>query len=66
MMGRQSSVTRWRVAALPPGDRSNFVARSFAKIYIQEMGSEKLDDFLQNASELAQCVILVPELILGL
>lgn len=38
---------------------------SFAKRYIQEMGSEKLDDFLQNASELALCVILVPELILG-
>ena len=39
---------------------------SFTKRYIQEMGSEKLDDFLQNASELALCVILVPELILGL
>jgi len=39
---------------------------SFAKRYIQEMGSEKLDDFLQNASELALCVILVPELISGL
>ncbi|MFZ0614032.1 MAG: type II toxin-antitoxin system VapC family toxin [Desulfobacterales bacterium] len=39
---------------------------SFAKRYIQEMGSEKLDDFLQDASELALCVILVPELISGL
>jgi uncharacterized protein len=39
---------------------------SLAKRYIQEMGSEKLDDFLQNASELALCVISVPELISGL
>ena len=39
---------------------------SFAKRYIQEVGSDELDDFLQNASELALCVILVPELISGL
>ena len=30
------------------------------------MGSEKLDDFLQQASELAVCVIIVPELISAL
>lgn len=39
---------------------------SFAKRYIQEVGSDKLDDFLQQASELALCVILVPELISAL
>ena len=39
---------------------------SFAKRYIQEVGSDELDDLLQNASELALCVILVPELISGL
>jgi predicted nucleic acid-binding protein len=39
---------------------------SFAKRYIQEEGSDKLDDMLQHASELALCVILVPELISGL
>jgi predicted nucleic acid-binding protein len=39
---------------------------SFAKRYIREAGSEKLDDLLQNASALALCVILVPELISGL
>ena len=39
---------------------------SFAKRYIQEVGSDKLDDFLQEASELALCVIVVPEIISGL
>ena len=39
---------------------------AFAKRYVQEVGSEKLDDILQNASELALCVILLPELISGL
>lgn len=39
---------------------------SFAKRYIQETGSERLDEFLQQASELAVCVILVPELISAL
>jgi len=39
---------------------------SFAKRYVQEVGSEKLDDMLQHASELALCVILVPELVAGL
>lgn len=39
---------------------------SFAKRYIQELGSDKIDDFLQQASELALCVIVVPEIISGL
>ena len=39
---------------------------SFAKRYIQEPGSEQLDELLQQASELAVCVILVPELISAL
>ena len=39
---------------------------SFAKRYIQEFGSDELDDLLQDALELALCVILVPELISGL
>jgi len=39
---------------------------SFAKRYIQEIGSDKLDDLLQHASELAFCVIVVPEIISGL
>ena len=39
---------------------------SLAKRYVQESGSEKLDRLLQNASELALCIILVPEIISGL
>lgn len=39
---------------------------SLAKRYIQESGSDKLEEFLQNASELALSVIIVPELISGL
>ncbi len=39
---------------------------SFAKRYIQEIGSDKLDDLLQGASKLAPCVILIPEIISGL
>jgi predicted nucleic acid-binding protein len=39
---------------------------SFAKRYIQEEGSDKLDDLLQHASELALCAISLPELISGL
>ena len=39
---------------------------SVAKRYIQEVGSDKLDDLLQHASVLALCVILVPEIISGL
>ncbi len=39
---------------------------SLAKRYIQEEGSGKLEDLLQDASEMALCVILVPELVSGL
>jgi len=39
---------------------------SFAKRYVQEVGSDKLDRLLESASELAFCVILVPEIISGL
>ena len=39
---------------------------SFAKRYVQEIGSDELDRFLESASELAFCVILVPEIVSGL
>ena len=39
---------------------------SFAKRYVQEVGSDKLDSLLESASELAFCVILVPEIVSGL
>jgi len=39
---------------------------SFAKRYIQEAGSNKLAEFLQHTSELALCVILVPEILSAL
>lgn len=39
---------------------------SFAKRYVQEIGSDELDRILQSASELAICIILVPEIISGL
>ena len=39
---------------------------SFAKRYVQEVGSDKLDYILEGASELAFCVILVPEIFSGL
>ena len=39
---------------------------AFAKRYIQEEGSEDIDLFLQRASDLALCIILVPEIISGL
>ena len=39
---------------------------SFAKRYVQEVGSDELDRFLESASELAFCVVLVPEIISGL
>jgi hypothetical protein len=39
---------------------------SFAKRYVQEAGSDRLDELLRNASDLALCVILIPELISGL
>lgn len=39
---------------------------SLAKRYVQEPGSDELDRILQDASELAFCVILVPEIVSGL
>ena len=39
---------------------------AFAKRYVQEDGSEDIDLFLQRASDLALCIILVPEIISGL
>jgi len=39
---------------------------SFAKRYVQEVGSNELDGFLESASELAFSVILVTEIISGL
>jgi predicted nucleic acid-binding protein len=39
---------------------------SFAKRYVQEIGSDELERFLGSASELAFCVILVPEIVSGL
>jgi predicted nucleic acid-binding protein len=39
---------------------------AFAKRYVQEVGSDELDNLLQHASELALCVILVPEIVSGL
>lgn len=46
--------------------RLSIDSSSFAKRYIQENGSDKLDDLLQHASTLALSVILVPEIISGL
>ena len=39
---------------------------SFAKRYVQEIGSEELERYLADASELAFSVILVPEIISSL
>ena len=39
---------------------------SLAKRYVQEYGSEKTDRLLQHASELALCIILVPEIVSAL
>jgi uncharacterized protein len=39
---------------------------AFAKRYVYEDGSEMVDQILQEASQLALCVILVPEIISGL
>ncbi len=39
---------------------------SFAKRYVEEMGSAELQRFLGDASELAFSVVLVPEIISGL
>ncbi len=39
---------------------------AFAKRYVLENGREIVDYLLQNSSQLALCVILVPEIISGL
>ncbi len=39
---------------------------ALAKRYVKEIGSSQLYQVLQNATELALCVILVPEIISGL
>lgn len=39
---------------------------ALVKRYVLEDGSEIIDNFLQSASELALCVILVPEIFSGL
>ncbi|MBU1172098.1 MAG: type II toxin-antitoxin system VapC family toxin [Proteobacteria bacterium] len=39
---------------------------ALAKRYVLEVGSDKIDQFLQNASQLGLCTILVPEIISGL
>jgi len=39
---------------------------AFAKRYVHEIGSDQLYQILQNASDLALCVIAVPEIISGL
>jgi hypothetical protein len=39
---------------------------SFAKRYVQKVGSDKLYRLLENASELAFCIILVAEIVSGL
>jgi len=39
---------------------------AFAKRYVQEYGSEDVEGFLQRASELALCILLLPEIVSGL
>jgi predicted nucleic acid-binding protein len=39
---------------------------AFAKRYVKEPGSEELDAFLQNASELGLCMITLPEIVSAL
>ena len=39
---------------------------SLAKRYVEEYGSDEFDGLLQGASELALCIILVPEVLSGL
>jgi len=39
---------------------------ALAKRYILEEGSDKIDQFLKDASQLGLCTILVPEIISGL
>lgn len=39
---------------------------AFAKRYVEEVGSGRLFEILQDASELALCVLVVPEILSGL
>jgi len=39
---------------------------AFAKRYVREIGSDELERFLEDASELAFSIVLVPEIISGL
>ena len=39
---------------------------SYAKRYIQEVGSDRLEDLFQDTSELGLSIILLPEIISGL
>ena len=39
---------------------------ALAKRYVLEVGSDKIDQFLQNASQLGLCTILIPEILSGL
>jgi len=39
---------------------------AFAKRYVREIDSDRLYQILQNATELALCVVLVPEVTSGL
>jgi predicted nucleic acid-binding protein len=39
---------------------------SLAKRYVQEVGSDEVDGLLQRASELAVCIIVVPEIVSAL
>ena len=39
---------------------------ALAKRYVEEAGSGRLEELLHDASELASCVLLVPEIISGL
>lgn len=39
---------------------------ALAKRYVLEVGSDRIDQLLQNASQLGLCAILVPEIISGL
>lgn len=39
---------------------------AFAKRYVQENGSEQIGNYLQQTTELALCIILMPEILSGL
>lgn len=46
--------------------RAFFDSSSLAKRYVQEAGSRRVDALLRQASELAVCILLVPEIVSGL